>query len=161
MRGSNIPVLHHSNLFKEFTMPHQISVFLENKPGKLERVTGLMAEGSINIRAITIADSGDFGILKILVDDPKEAYNILTRNGLVVAYREVVAIKINDTPGALLIIAQILQRHGINIDDAYGFVMESGTAAVFVIQVKDPAGASALLKEEGIELLKDDDLYYL
>jgi len=142
-------------------MPHQISVFLENKPGKLERVTGLMAEGSINIRAITIADSGDFGILKILVDDPKEAYNILTRNGLVVAYREVVAIKINDTPGALLIIAQILQRHGINIDDAYGFVMESGIASVFVIQVKDPAGASALLKEEGIELLKDDDLYYL
>lgn len=142
-------------------MPHQISVFLENKPGKLERVTGLLSEGSINIRAITIADSGDFGILKLLVDDPKEAYNILTTDGLVVAYREVVAIKISDTPGALLVIARLLRRHGINIDDAYGFVLDSGAAAVFVIQVKDPAGASVLLKEEGIELLKDDDLYYL
>jgi len=142
-------------------MPHQISIFMENRPGKLERVTGVLAEGSINIRAITIADSGDFGILKLLVDDPKEAYNILTQDGLVVAYREVVAIKISDRPGALLIIAQLLRQHGINIDDAYGFVMESGTAAVFVIQVKDPAGASALLKEEGVELLKDTDLYYL
>jgi hypothetical protein len=142
-------------------MPHQISIFMENRPGKLERVTGVLAEGSINIRAITIADSGDFGILKLLVDDPKEAYNILTQNGLVVAYREVVAIKISDRPGALLVIAQLLRQHGINIDDAYGFVMESGTAAVFVIQVKDPAGASALLKEEGVELLKDADLYYL
>lgn len=142
-------------------MPHQISVFMENKPGKLERVTGLLAEGSINIRAITIADSGDFGILKLLVDDPKKAYNILTTNGLVVAYREVVAIKISDTPGALLVIARLLKRHGINIDDAYGFVLESGSAAVFVIQVEDPVGASALLKEEGVELLKDADLYYL
>ena len=142
-------------------MPHQISIFMENKPGKLERVTEVLAEGSINIRAITIADSGDFGILKLLVDDPKEASNILTQNGLVVAYREVLAIKISDTPGALLIIAQLLRRHGINIDDAYGFVMKSGTTAVFVIQVKDPAEASALLKKEGVELLKDADLYYL
>lgn len=142
-------------------MPHQISVFMENKPGKLERVTGLLAGGSINIRAITIADSGDFGILKILVDDPKAAYDILITNGLVVAYREVVAIKTSDTPGALLVIAQLLGRHGINIDDAYGFVLESGESAVFVIQVKDPAGTSALLKEEGIVLLKDEDLYYL
>ena len=142
-------------------MPHQISIFMENHPGKLERVTGLLAEGSINIRAITIADSGDFGILKLLVDDPKETYKILTKNGLVVASREVVAIKINDAPGALLVIARLLARHGINIDDAYGFVLESGVAAVFVIQVEDPAGTSEILTEEGIELLKDEDLYSL
>ena len=142
-------------------MPHQISVFMENKPGKLERVTGVLAEESINIRAITIADSGDFGILKLLVDDPKATYNMLTENGLVVALREVVAIKISDAPGALLGIARILARHGINIDDAYGFVLESGVAAVFVIKVEDPAGTSAILTEEGIELLKDEDLYYL
>jgi len=134
---------------------------MENRPGKLERVTGLLAEGSINIRAITIADSGDFGILKLLVDDPKETYNILTQNGLVVASREVVAIKISDAPGALLVIARLLARHGINIDDAYGFVLESGVTAVFVIQVEDPAGTSEILTAEGIELLKDKDLYYL
>ncbi|MDP8215559.1 MAG: ACT domain-containing protein [Candidatus Euphemobacter frigidus] len=142
-------------------MPHQVAVFLENKPGKLERVTGLLAGAGINIRAITIADSGDFGVLKLLVDKPAITCNILAQNGLVATVRRVVAMKIPDKPGGLLNIARILTRQKINIDDAYGFVLKSGETAVFVIQVKDPDTAADLLKAEGIQLLGDNDLYFL
>ena len=142
-------------------MPHQVSVFLENKPGKLERVTGLLAGEGINIRAITIADNGDFGVLKLLVDDPKKAHDLLSSNGLVSALKEVVAMKVEDQPGGLLEISRVLTENRINIDDAYGFVLESGKSAVFVIQVKSPEAAASILSENGIRLLSESDLYYL
>jgi len=142
-------------------MPHQISVFMENRPGKLERVTDLLADQGINIRAITIADSGDFGILKLLVNDPGQACDILTGNGLVAVLKEVVAIKIMDSPGGLRDVGATLTRHRINIDDAYGFVTRTGESAVFVIQVKNPDQVAAILKEEGFSLLDENDLYYL
>lgn len=142
-------------------MPHQVAVFLENKPGKLERVTELLAAAQINIRAITIADSGDYGILKLLVDDPDRAYDILIEQGLAAARKEVLAMRISDQPGALLRIAHLLTRHQINIDDAYGFVLESGKSAVFVVQVQNPEETGRLLIKEGVELVEEKDLYYL
>lgn len=142
-------------------MPHQISVFMENRPGKLERVTDLLADQGINIRAITITDSGDFGILKLLVNDPGKACDILTGNGLVAVLKEVVAIRVIDSPGGLRDIGATLTRHRINIDDAYGFVLRSGQSAVFVIQVHNPEEVAVILKEEGFSLLEEKDLYQL
>lgn len=142
-------------------MPHQISVFMENRPGKLERITDLLADEGINIRAITITDSGDFGILKMLVNDPEKARDILVNNGVVAVMKEVVAIKVMDSPGGLHDIGATLTRNNINIDDAYGFVLDSGSTAVFVIQVKSPDQVSAILKKEGFPLLEERDLYYL
>ena len=142
-------------------MPHQVAVFLENKPGKLEKVTGLLDEAGINIRAITIADNGDFGVLKLLVDDPEKANDTLNQGNLVSALKEVVAMRVADKPGGLLEISRILTVNGINIDDAYGFVMESGRTAVFVIQVADPEETAAILTEQGVDLLTESDLYYL
>jgi hypothetical protein len=142
-------------------MPHQISVFLENKPGKLEKVTNLLAGAGINIRAITIAGSGDSGVLKLLVNDPGKAYDILTGNGLVAARKEVVAVKTPDQPGGLDRVARILTREGINIDDAYGFVLESGKNAVLVIQIADPEKTARVLEREGLDLIGEEDLYSL
>ena len=142
-------------------MPHQVAVFLENKPGKLEKVTGLLDEAGVNIRAITIADNGDFGVLKLLVNDPEKANDILNRGNLVSALKEVVAMRVMDKPGGLLEISRILNANGINIDDAYGFVLESGRTAVFVIQVSEPEKAAAILTEQGVDLLSENDLYYL
>jgi len=142
-------------------MPHHVAVFSENKPGKLEGVTTLLAEEGVNIRAITIADSGDFGVIKLLVDQPARAVEILTGKGMVAALKEVVAARVSDRPGGLLEIARTLTAHRINVDDAYGFVLQSGQSGVFVIQVKDPESASRLLREAGIELLDENDLYYL
>lgn len=142
-------------------MPHHVAVFSENKPGKLEGVTALLAGERINIRAVTIADSGDFGVIKLLVDDPEKAVSILTEHGLVAVLKEVVAARVSDRPGGLLQIARTLTEHRINVDDAYGFVLQSGESGVFVLQVKNPQDASRLLQEAGIKLLDEKDLYYL
>ncbi len=142
-------------------MPHHVAVFSENKPGKLEGVTILLAGEGVNIRAITIADSGDFGVIKLLVDDPEKAVSILTGHGMVAALKEVVAARVPDRPGGLLQIARTLTEHKINVDDAYGFVLQSGESGVFVIQVKNPEEASRFLRESGIELIDEKDLYYL
>ena len=142
-------------------MPHHVAVFSENKPGKLEGVTTLLAEQGVNIRAITIADSGDFGVIKLLVDDPGKAVSILTGYGMVAVLKEVVAARVPDRPGGFLQIARTLNEHQINVDDAYGFVLRSGHTGVFVIQVRNPGEASRLLRETGIELLDENDLYYL
>lgn len=142
-------------------MPHHVAVFSENKPGKLEGVTSLLAEQGVNIRAITIADSGDFGVIKLLVNDPEKAVSVLSAQGMVAALREVVAARVSDRPGGLLTIARTLNEHKINVDDAYGFVLQSGQTGVFVIQVKNPEEASRFLRGAGIELIDEKDLYYL
>ena len=142
-------------------MPQQVSVFVENKPGKLEKITGLLSARKINIRAITIADNGGFGIIKLLVDDPEPARAALVEGGLVAALKAVVAISIPDRPGALHQVSTVLSRHGINVEDAYGFVLVTGRRAVFVIEVKDPEKVEGVLKREGLKLLADTDLYAL
>ena len=142
-------------------MSHQISVFMENKPGKLEKVTGLLAAEGLNIRAITIGDGGDFGVLKLLVNDPEKAASILKRAGLAAVLKEVVAVKISDQPGGLDRVARILSENLVNIKDAYGFVLESGRNAVFVVRVADPRRAETILKEAGFQLIGEKDLYFL
>jgi len=142
-------------------MPHQVAVFLENKPGKLEKVTGLLAERKINIRAITIADSGGFGVLKLLVDDPESARTALADAGLAAVLKTVVAVAIPDLPGSLHRVLELLARHGVNIQDASGFVVSRGQEAVIILQVDEPGRVSTLLEKEGLALVSDQDLYFL
>ncbi len=142
-------------------MPHQISVFVENKPGKLDRVTGIIAAAGINIRSVTISDSGGFGVVKLVVDKPAAAGRVLREKGLAAAEQEVVAVRIPDRPGSLHRVLELLARHSVNIRDASGFVVDRGEEAVVIVQVDDPAAVSTLLKREGIELISDRDLYFL
>lgn len=137
---------------------YQISVFAENKPGRLAKVTDIFAREKINIRAISISSSDDFGVINIMVDEPTRAHKILEKEGLTVSLREVVAVLIEDKPGGLDKLIQLLYKEEINIENAYGFVLESWKRAVFVIDVDQMERTQQLLKENGFETLDPDAL---
>ena len=132
---------------------YQLSIFAENKPGRLAKVTGILRKGKINIRAITIATSDVFGVINALVDDPKRARSILESEGLTVSMKEVIAVVLEDKPGGLDRLVQLLFDNGINVENAYGFVLESHKKAIFVIDVDQLENTQELLKEAGLETL--------
>lgn len=134
---------------------HQISVFAENKPGSLARVTSILAKEKINIRATTIATSDTFGVINLIVDDPQRAVRSLANEGLMVTLRDVIAVMIDDKPGGLDRLTQCLYREQINVNNAYGFVLESWKTAVFVVDVDQREKAEAVLKENGFTLLDE------
>ena len=142
-------------------MAHQISVFAENKPGRIERVTGVLAEAQVNIRAITVSSSEGFGVIKLLVDRPDAAYEALRGKGISALKKEILAIPMEDRPGGLHTIAKVLSRAEINMEDAYGFVVEDRKQAVLVVEVEQMAEAEARLREAGMAMLTDAEIYAL
>ncbi|RKY61192.1 MAG: hypothetical protein DRP95_03175 [Candidatus Latescibacterota bacterium] len=142
-------------------MAYQIVVFAENRPGRLEKITGVLAEAGINIRAITIASSDRFGVVKLLVDRPDEALEKLKNAGLSASLQEVLAVPMEDRPGGLHRVLQVLASRGINVEDAYGFVEESGKRAILVVEVEDIKGAESLLRKVGLPPIGDEELYTL
>ena len=142
-------------------MPHQVSVFAENRPGKIERITGVLMRKNIDIRAITISDSGDYGIVKLLVDRPQEAVDALKEDGIAANLRDIVAIRVKDKPGGLHEVASILTKNDVNVEDAYGFITVKGKEAVFVFQVQNVSHVENILREEGLEIVSDRELYMI
>ena len=142
-------------------MAKQISVFVENKPGKLMRITEVLEDSGINLRAVTISDSGDYGIIKLLVDKPQEGCDALKADGLAATLKDIVAVKLQDRPGGLRGATTVLAQNGVNIDDAYGFILKGTSEAVFVFQVEHVQKTESLLKEAGFEVVADRDLYLL
>lgn len=132
---------------------YQISVFAENKPGRLAKVTGILKKGKINVRAITISTSDVFGVINLIVDDPEGARSILEDGGLTVSMKEVVAVVIEDRPGGLDKLVQLLLDEDINVENAYGFVLESHEKAVFVVDVDQMEKTQKVLKDAGLETL--------
>lgn len=137
---------------------YQLTIPTENTPGKLARVSGILAREKINIRAVTISSYGERGFFNILVDDPKPAQKALTREGIDARLKEVIAVVIDDRPGGMDKLVQILATEGINIENAYGFVLESKKTAVFVIDVSDPDKAQKVLKEHKFQTLTTEAL---
>jgi len=137
---------------------YQISIFAENKSGKLAKVTGVLAKEKINIRATTIATADTFGIINLIVDDPKRAEKALSDAGMTVHLREVLAVLIPDIPGGLDKLMQILSEEGININNAYGFILESSKRAVFVVDVDQMPKTEKLLEEKGFKTLDAQSL---
>lgn len=140
-------------------MAKQLNVFVENKPGRLTKITRILSDIGINIRAIEIQDRDDYGIMKILVNDPQKAHLALTDAGLAVAVKDVVAIVIEDKPGGLLKLAETFEHLGINMVDAYGFVTDSNEHAVWCVEVKDPEQVAKQVENEGFRVLLDSELY--
>ncbi|HOU77770.1 MAG TPA: ACT domain-containing protein [Syntrophales bacterium] len=136
----------------------QLSIFAENKPGKLAEVTGILAGEKINIRATAISTSDTFGVIHLIVDDPERALNALTRAGILVKIRRVLAVLLDDRPGGLDKLAQLLAREGININNAYGFVLENRVRAVFVVDVDDPEKAVKIIEKKGFKTLDTEAL---
>ena len=142
-------------------MAHQISIFVENKPGRIERVAEIMAKANVNIRAFTVMGTYEYGVMKFLVDKPSTALEALKAHVISANKREIIAILMDDRPGGLHRVAKIFGQRKINIDDAYGFVIEDKKRAVMVVDVEKIAEAEKILKEEGIPTLTDDEIYSL
>jgi len=100
----------------------QISIFLENKQGRLAAVTKLLAEEGVNIRALSIADTSDFGILRLIVNEPDKAYKVLKEQGFTVSMTEVIGVAMSDEPGGLAGVMEILEKRQVNIEYLYAFV---------------------------------------
>jgi hypothetical protein len=132
---------------------YQLSIFAEDKPGKIAHVTSVLAKAKISIRATTISTSDTFGVINLIVDDPKRAEAALTQAGLTVHLRDVLAVLIPDKPGGLDNLMQLLYQEGININNAYGFVLESSKKAVFVVDVDKTEKTEKLLEEKGFQTL--------
>jgi len=140
-------------------MAHQVSVFAENKPGRIEKITRLFHQAEINIRAITISSANGFGVIKVLVNQPQKAYEILRSQGIPSFLQEVIVVVMDDIPGGLHKVAQVLSENNINIEDAYGFVVASGEKAVLIIQVESQPRAQSVLERNNFQLLSDEEIY--
>jgi hypothetical protein len=136
----------------------QISVFLENKSGRLATVTRILGENGINIRALSLADTTDFGILRLIVDNPDQAWQVLKANDFTVSGTEVIAVQMSDQPGGLALVLQTLEDIRINIEYMYAFVGRSGADAVVVFRVEAIDRAIELLQQAGINLLQAEEI---
>ena len=131
----------------------QISVFVENKPGKILEVTKVLAEENIDMRALSIGETSDYGILRIIVSDTDRAAEALKAAGNVIAVTPVVAIEVPDEPGSLQHVLTILADAGISIEYTYAFLMNRDNSACLVLRVDDAEETTQLLKSNGIEIL--------
>jgi hypothetical protein len=134
----------------------QISVFLENKKGRLAEVAGLIAREGINIRALSLADTADFGVLRLIVNDADRCFASLRQAGFVAQQTEVIAVEVNDRPGGLQRVLGVFDQSGINIEYMYAFVEKKSDNAIVVFRIDQPAKAAAALGAEGIAVLAED-----
>jgi hypothetical protein len=139
----------------------QISVFLENKPGALAEVTRILGEGGVNIRALSLADTKDFGILRLIVNDNEKAREVLGRKGFTVRKTEVVAVEVPDRPGGLAEILKVLSEASINVEYLYAFVQQSGENAIIIFRFDEIDRAIAVLSEKKMRILEGKKVYAL
>jgi hypothetical protein len=134
----------------------QISVFLENKKGRLAEVIGLIAREKINIRALSLADTADFGVLRLIVNDEERCFAALKGAGFVAQKTEVIAVEVSDRPGGLQRVLAVLESGGINIEYMYAFVEKKGENAIVVFRIDQPEKGAKALAADGITVLTRD-----
>ena len=136
----------------------QLTVFVENKQGALVSITNTLAEQGINLRALSIAETEDFGILRVIVDNEEVAEKILVDDGYLIKVTEVVGVKIGDAPGKLTAALDVLAKADINIEYLYAFMARTEKHAYVVLRVEDNASAEAALTSAGFHLICDADI---
>lgn len=136
-----------------------VAVFAENKPGQTAHVTKLLAEAGVNVRWVTIAHSGSFGVMKFLVDQRDTAVRALKEKGLMVSLLEVLAVEVPDKPGSLQAVADVLGQNNINLDNCSGFV--ANNRAALLVEVHQLSEARALLEKQGLRLLSQEEMLRL
>jgi hypothetical protein len=137
---------------------YQLTIPAENKPGVLAQVTSILARKKINIRSATISSFGDSGFINLIVNNPKLGEKVLRKEGVPVKLIEIIAVLIEDRPGGLDKLLQILFKENINIENGYGFVIESRKNAVFVLDVKELSRAKDLIEASGFKTLSPQQL---
>ncbi|MBN2297020.1 MAG: ACT domain-containing protein [Deltaproteobacteria bacterium] len=139
----------------------QISIFLENKPGGLSSVTKALRDANINIRALSLADTSDFGILRLIVDNVSKAKEVLNASGFAVGRTNVVAVEVPDKPGGLHGILDALTEEGVNVEYMYAFVERSGENAVIIFRFDATDSAIEILQRKGFNVLSGEKVYGL
>jgi len=141
-------------------MTYQVSIFLENKLGHLEKVTAVLKAADINIRSLHLNHTANgWGILNLVVSNPELAYKLLNENGMSAALREIVVVKMEDKPGGLDELLKEIVKAGVNFTNAYGRVVNDGDSAFFVIDVQDIPDARTNLTKVGLEIIADRLVY--
>jgi hypothetical protein len=136
----------------------QISVFLENRAGRLAEVTKVLGDAGVNIRALSLADTSDFGILRLIVDKTEEAIEALRFNKFTASLTEVMAVEVDDRPGGLAHVLSILQKKNINVEYMYAFVEKFTEKAVLVFRFENLEEAIQILGENGVRVLKGEEV---
>jgi hypothetical protein len=142
-------------------MASQVTVFVENKPGRISRIARKLGDVGINIRAITISDMGDYGLINIISNDPDGAAQALSDEGFSVSRKHVIAIVIEDRPGGLADVTEFLHREGVNVSNAYGFILQQKDRAVLILEVDDYLRAEELIGKGGFHTLSREELHNL
>ena len=137
---------------------NQLSIFVENKQGALVDITELLAKREVNIRALSIADTEDFGILRLIVNDNDTAVSVLAAEGYLLKTTDVVGVKIGDAPGKLATALRVLDEKGINVEYLYAFMSRTEKHAYVVLRVADNASAEAALEAAGFHMITDADV---
>ena len=138
---------------------HQLSLFLENKPGRLSEPCHALAKAGVNIMTLSLADTQQFGILRLIVPDWEKAKAVLQELGAVVNVTEVVATEVEDRPGGLAEILEIIEKAGLNIEYMYAFTFRTEDKAVLVFRFDDPDAAIDVLKAKGVNVIDSVELY--
>jgi len=139
-------------------MASQVTVFVENRPGRISKVTRVLADKGINIRAIMISDMGEYGLINVVASDPDGAEAVLRDEGFTVFRKYVIGVLMEDVPGALADVAEFLHKKEINITNAYGFILKEGARAVLIIEVEDFVHAERVLRKGGFHTLTKEEL---
>jgi hypothetical protein len=139
----------------------QLSLFLENKPGALELPVKALAKAKLNILTLSLADTQQFGILRLILKDWEKAKKLLERHGFVVKVTEMLALEVADKPGRLSEILAIAKRAGVNIEYMYGFTLAKGGKGLLAFRFDDPDGAVEALQKKGINPVQSVDLFKL
>lgn len=139
-------------------MVQQISVFIENKKGRLAFITEVLAKAGVDIRAMSVADTSDFGILRLIVDKPDKAIEAFKNENMAVSLTDVLAVGVNDTPGGLAKATNILWNNGISVEYAYAFISQRDGTAFVILRVDDNDRAVKVLKDNGTILLTEEEI---
>ena len=137
----------------------QLSVFVENKQGALSKITSLLAGSGVNMRAVSIADTQDFGILRVIADDLEKASGVLRESNVIFRVNNVLGVELSDKPGALAEVLDILTESGVNVEYMYAFVTPgTSDSAYLVLRARDNAKAESVLDSHGIKMLSQSDV---
>jgi hypothetical protein len=136
----------------------QISLFVENRPGRMAKVSKNLSVAGVNIRAMTIAEAGDFGVIRMVVDNPDKGYKVLHDGGFTVSVTDVLAVEMKDAPGGLYEIVDTLGANKINVDYAYAFVTAKAERAMLILRVDDLSRAKKVLSAKGVKIATKDEI---
>ncbi|MEJ5284936.1 MAG: ACT domain-containing protein [Brevinematales bacterium] len=142
-------------------MVKQVSVFLENRAGRIYDVCNLLGKNGINIRALSVADTSDFGILRLILDNPDKAIKILKEEKFTVSSTDVVAIEISDKPGGLAEILKIFDENSINVEYMYAFLAKIPEKAILIFRFDNTEEVIEKLKKKNVKLISSEELYKL